>query len=100
MSAPADRRLFTAGLLLALAGCASVGTAPQGLVIDTSRSAKGQDSRVLFLILHYTVADFPLSMRVLTEREVSAHYLLSDETPPKIYRLVPEDRRAWRAHSA
>ncbi len=29
--------------------------------------------------------------------EVSAHYLVSDETPPVIYRLVPEDERAWHS---
>jgi N-acetylmuramoyl-L-alanine amidase len=71
--------------------------APGELAIDTSRSAKGHDSRVMFLVLHYTVADFPLSMRVLTERDVSAHYLLSDENPPRIFRLVDENRRAWHS---
>ena len=80
---------------LALAGCAS--TTPGGVPIDTSHTAQGQDSRALFLILHYTVGDFPTSLRVLTEREVSAHYLLSDETPPRIYRLVDEERRAWHS---
>ena len=97
MNAAAFRRLFMACLLLAVAGCANLGTAPDGLSIDTSRSAKGQDSRVMFLVLHYTVADFPLSMRVLTERDVSAHYLLSDESPPRIFRLVDENRRAWHS---
>ncbi len=68
-----------------------------GVPIDTSRRAKGQDSRVLFLILHYTVADFPISMKILTEQEVSAHYLLSDESPPRIFRLVDESQRAWHS---
>ena len=97
MSIRRCRRALAACLLLALSGCASVGMAPAELVIDTSRSAKGQDSRVMFLVLHYTVADFPLSMRVLTERDVSAHYLLSDESPPRIFRLVDENRRAWHS---
>jgi N-acetylmuramoyl-L-alanine amidase len=83
-------------LLLALAGCATV-TTEGGVPIDTSRTARGQDSRVMFLILHYTVADFPWAMKILTERDVSAHYLLSDETPPRIYRLVDEGRRAWHS---
>jgi N-acetylmuramoyl-L-alanine amidase len=52
---------------------------------------------VLFLILHYTVANLPLSLKVLTEGEVSSHYLLSDEDPPRIYRLVDEGRRAWHS---
>ena len=84
--------------LLMLAGCAS---APHftsgGVPIDTSRSAKGQDSRVLFLVLHYTVADLPISLKVLTERDVSAHYLVSDEVQPRIFRLVDENRRAWHS---
>jgi N-acetylmuramoyl-L-alanine amidase len=81
---------------LVLTGCATV-TTEGGVPIDASKTAKGQDSRALFLILHYTVADFPLSMKILTEQEVSAHYLLSDESPPRIYRLVDENRRAWHS---
>ncbi len=87
-------------LLLLLAGCASappVPTTSGGTPIDTSRSAQGQDSRVLFLVLHYTVADFRASMKILTERDVSAHYLISDETQPRIFRLVDEGRRAWHS---
>ncbi len=92
----------TLALLIAtllLSGCTSLTqtTTPGGIAIDTSRSAKGQDSRVLFLVIHYTVADFPISMKILTEQEVSAHYLLSDETPPRIFRLVDESRRAWHS---
>ena len=93
-----------AALLLAaffgvlLAGCATpVPTTSGGVPIDTSRSARGQDSRVLFLILHYTVADLPISLKVLTEHDVSAHYVVSDETPPRIFRLVDESRRAWHS---
>lgn len=94
--------LGAAGLLLS--GCASgpatdaAGPATTAAPpIDTRHRARGQDSRVQFLILHFTNLDFARSLQVLTEREVSAHYLLSDEQPPRIYRLVPEDRRAWHA---
>ncbi len=76
--------------LLAVAGCA-------GPAIDTRFSAKGQDSRVLFLILHYTDENLEDSIRILTQQQVSSHYLLSDENPPRIYRLVDEERRAWHA---
>ena len=87
----------TAGLAL-LGGCSTALTTTEGGVpIDMRHSARGQDSRALFLILHYTVADLPLAIKVLTEQDVSAHYLLSDETPPRIYRLVPEHRRAWHS---
>lgn len=74
-----------------LSGCAS------GPVIDTRYTAKGQDSRAQFLILHYTQESLPNSVRILTQQQVSAHYLLSDESPPRIYRLVDENRRAWHA---
>ena len=84
--------------LAGLAGCSSfITTTPGGIPIDTRHSSRGQDSRVLFLILHYTAADLPLSIRVLTRSEVSAHYLVSDEARPRIFRLVTEERRAWHS---
>lgn len=81
-----------AGLLIALllVGCS------RGLVIDTSQSARGQDSRVQYVIVHYTSSDSARAMNTLTLGEVSSHYLI-DATPPTIYRLVNEDRRAWHA---
>jgi N-acetylmuramoyl-L-alanine amidase len=99
------RGLLAAGLggaaALLLPGCSTLDprltTTPGGVPIDIRHTARGQDSRVLFLILHYTVADLPLSIKILTEQEVSAHYLLSDETPPRIFRLVDETRRAWHS---
>jgi N-acetylmuramoyl-L-alanine amidase len=96
-----------AALLLAtlLGGCAAPPVAPPstltttegGVPIDTRYTATGQDSRVLFLVIHYTVTNLPDSIKVLTQREVSAHYLLTDESPPRIYRLVDENRRAWHS---
>jgi N-acetylmuramoyl-L-alanine amidase len=83
-----------------VAGCAATRTTTLGGVpIDTRYTSVNQDSRVLFLVLHYTVADLRESIKVLTEtpHEVSAHYLVSDESPPVIYRLVPEERRAWHS---
>ena len=94
------KQLAAALVALVLAGCASTRppTATEGGVpIDATHVAKGQDSRSLFLVIHYTVLDFPQSMKVLTQQEVSAHYLLSDESPPRIYRLVDENRRAWHS---
>ncbi len=87
-------RLGAALATLLLAACAS-GPAP--LKIDTSQVALGQDSRVLFLIIHFTAEDLEGSLRVLTRGPVSSHYLVSDETVPRIYRLVDESRRAWHA---
>ncbi len=81
-----------------LTGCA-------GPPIDNRYTAMSQDSRVQFLILHYTAGDFPGSLKILTEGPVSSHYLV-DIDPPTVYRLVSENRRAfhagvsyWKGHS-
>ena len=86
-----------AALLLA-AGCAT--TTPGGVPIDARFSARGQDGRVMFLVIHYTVADLPLSIKVLTEGDVSVHYLLSDDAVPVICRrstICCTARRTGRA---
>jgi N-acetylmuramoyl-L-alanine amidase len=83
-----------------LGGCATpVTTTPGGVPIDNRYTSANQDSRALFLVIHYTVANLPLSIKVLTEPQfqVSAHYLVSDDEVPVIYRLVPEERRAWHS---
>ena len=80
--------------LLALTVLAGCSTTPR---YDTTYDAKGQSSRARFLVLHYTVANTPASIKILTEKEVSSHYLLTDEATPKIYRLVDENRAAWHA---
>jgi N-acetylmuramoyl-L-alanine amidase len=75
---------------LLLAGCSS---APR---IDHSHISANQDSRVQFVVLHYTSTDLPHSLALLTQGEVSSHYLI-DAQPPTIYQLVDENRRAWHA---
>jgi N-acetylmuramoyl-L-alanine amidase len=83
---------LAATLLIALlAGCATQGG------IDKTYTAKGQASRVRFLVLHYTVSDKPASLKVLTEQQVSAHYLLTDDASPTVYGLVDETRAAYHA---
>ncbi|TRZ69569.1 MAG: N-acetylmuramoyl-L-alanine amidase [Rhodocyclaceae bacterium] len=76
--------------LVVISGCA---TGPR---IDTRYTSISQDSRVQFLILHYTAGDFPVSLKTLTEGPVSSHYLVDDATAG-IYRLVDENRRAYHA---
>lgn len=93
------RRPASAALAaLLLAGCA-------GPRIDRSYSAKLQGSRAEYLILHYTVGDFPSSLKTLTGDGVSVHYLVDDATG-NIYGLVDETRRAshagvssWKGHT-
>lgn len=96
-----SRSLCAIAAAALLAGCgttpSTLTTTEGGVPIDVRYTARGQDSRVLFLIIHYTVADLPQSIRILGEQAVSAHYLLTDETPPRIYRFVDEGRRAWHS---
>ena len=77
-------------LLLAAAGCA------RGPRIDHVIPSRSQDSRVRYLILHFTNQDWDSSIKILTEGRVSSHYLVR-EHPVEIARLVGEDRRAFHA---
>jgi N-acetylmuramoyl-L-alanine amidase len=52
---------------------------------------------VRFLVLHYTVSNRENSIKTLTQQEVSAHYLLTDDPVPVIYNLVDEKNAAWHA---
>lgn len=61
-----------------------------------------KNERVRFLVLHYTAVGDAESLRLLTQGEVSAHYLIP--THPKkaggkaiALQLVPEAQRAWHA---
>ncbi len=77
-----------------LGGCATE------LKVDATYSAVSQDSRVQYLIIHFTAEDFPRSLKVLTQGPVSSHYLVSEregDTPAKVYQLVDENRRAYHA---
>ncbi len=84
------RAIFTLAAGLLAAACAS---APS---IDTSYHASAQDSRIQFIVLHFTSTDFGESLATLTGGEVSAHYLVRDD-PVRIYQLVDDSRRAWHA---
>lgn len=86
-------------LLLGVSSCASLD------MIDVP--SKNHNSRINYLVLHFTSENFAESLRLLTqrtERPVSVHYLVpepGDETYDRrnlrIHRLVTEDRRAWHA---
>lgn len=88
-------------ILLIFSSCATNEYIPRikGLKIDAkTHTAKGQDKRIKFLVMHYTVADYPSSINILTNKQVSSHYLVGDVADEnKIYQLVREDKRAWHA---
>lgn len=89
--------------------CAQAGSAvsvappAQVLQIDDSVLSPNRDARVRFLVLHYTAGDLPHSMDLLTspQAQVSAHYLVPGHSPVqggfRVFRLVPENERAWHA---
>ncbi|MEQ4616666.1 MAG: N-acetylmuramoyl-L-alanine amidase [Corticimicrobacter sp.] len=76
-----------------LAGC----TGSKPYVLDTSHTAVSQDSRVRFIVLHYTAGDLDRSLQVLGQGRVSSHYLVDDKQPVTVYALVDENRAAWHA---
>ena len=85
--------------LFVLTGCTGQG------IMETPSS--NQNGRVRYLVIHHTSENFADSLALLTEpseNPVSAHYLIPEpgdetyaETALKVYRLVPESRRAWHA---
>ena len=80
----------------ALAGCTTP-RAAGGYQIDDSLAARGKASRVEIIVLHYTASSKTGALATLTNRDVSAHYVVSDDRPPVVYRLVGEDMAAWHA---
>ena len=56
-----------------------------------------QDERVRFLVLQYTAINTELSLKVLTQKDVSSHYLINDYDDKQINLLVDETKRAWHA---
>ncbi|WP_321797036.1 N-acetylmuramoyl-L-alanine amidase [Caballeronia sp. J97] len=71
-------------------------------IADTRYHAKNADSRVRFLVMHYTEIDEAESLAVLTGNQVSVHYVVPDaprieKGEPVVYQLVPESKRAWHA---
>ncbi|WP_404273643.1 N-acetylmuramoyl-L-alanine amidase [Yersinia similis] len=103
------RKLLSGGLLLLLAGCSSSDHRSANELIDrgaykidTRYPSVAKNERVRFLVLHYTATDDAESLKLLTQGEVSTHYLIP--THPKkadgkaiALQLVPEEQRAWHA---
>lgn len=65
--------------------------------VDASITAKSQESRTRFLILHYTAIDQERSLHVLSKEGVSSHYLVGNDQPTTVYQLVDENRMAHHA---
>jgi len=90
------RSLLVVLLLLALAGCASQKSGGP-YQLDETLKANGKNSRIDIIVLHYTASTKPSALLTLTNREVSAHYVVSDDSKPVVYKLVDENLSAWHA---
>lgn len=90
-------RRSVVGLLLGLGltGCSSLRETK--LSIDRSMHATGQDSRVQFIVIHYTALPDEASLHTLIKERVSSHYLITRKPVARILQLVDENRRAWHA---
>lgn len=66
-------------------------------ISSTYFPAKGYNHRVKYIVLHYTAMENEPSARVLTQKEVSSHYLVQTYNDNNIQLLVPEFERAWHA---
>ncbi len=74
---------------------------------NSYRAVRSFNSRVRFIVIHYTATDFKKSVDLLTHGPASAHYLVPDPSDPsyretgnkdvKIFNLVDEKDRAWHA---
>jgi len=89
-------------IAVTLTACTSTMQNRGTYIADTQYHAKNADSRVRFLVMHYTEIDEARSLAVLTGDEVSVHYVVPDAPrihagEPVVYQLVPEDKRAWHA---
>jgi len=87
-------------LAMMLSACTTPGTK---YTLDKSIKTPSTDSRVQFLVLHYTASPLQKSLADLAGQGtgVSAHYLVSDVADPAgkflVYQLAPEERRTWHA---
>ncbi|MBS1206175.1 MAG: N-acetylmuramoyl-L-alanine amidase [Proteobacteria bacterium] len=98
------KKYALAMLALLLAGCASEKGIidKNGYQLDTRRQAQAAYPRIKVLVIHYTADDFDVSLATLTDKQVSAHYLVPARPPlyhgkPRIWQLVPEQDLAWHA---
>lgn len=91
-------------LSLLLVGCAD----EKGVIdktayqLDTRHPAQAAYPRIKVLVIHYTADDFDVSLATLTDKHVSAHYLIPSVPPvhggkPRIWQLVAEEKLAWHA---
>lgn len=104
-SAMIEKIMTTVIIAVMLSGCVSRSAeieARDTYYVNHTFKSIGQNERIRFLIMHYTVQDDSHSLQTLTKDKVSAHYLITKESlsiqhKPLILQLVDENKRAWHA---
>lgn len=90
------QRVLSIIFILTLAGCASQ-YGEGRYTINDSIKAKAQSQRIDMIVLHYTAGSKLSALAVLSNKDVSANYLVTDDEPPLVYRLVDDSMSAWHA---
>ena len=71
---------------------------PEYVISQKNFPSVAFNERIKFLVIHYTVSDYPTSVKILAKKgQVSSHYLITDQPNDTIDILVSEDKRAWHA---
>jgi len=77
----------------------------EGDEINRNHFDSRQGSGIVYLVMHYTVCNFPEALGLFTknvpENRVSAHYVISETEPGiksgQVIQVVPDEERAWHA---
>lgn len=93
-------------LLAVMTGCSS---GNPSINIDESIQSPNRNSRIKYIVLHYTATNFKNTIDIFTNnttspKEVSAHYVIPEKLDSsyhykklKVFRLVKNAERAWHA---
>lgn len=81
-------------IMMLLLGCTTI---PNYNIDKETHIATAYNSRVRFIVLHYTAGEDQVSINALTGPHVSSHYLITSRMSDPIYKMVPEHKRAWHA---
>lgn len=91
---PLLRYVLLSVMMAGIVSCQS--EKPTANTIDTSYRSSKYGERIRFIVVHYTATDNAASLNLLTEGDVSTHYLILQGNHP-IYQLVPDHKAAWHA---
>lgn len=80
-------------LLILISACSSTSYK----IDNKTYQAKSKNSRIRYIIVHYTAINDEKSINALTKNNVSSHYLITTKAKDPIYSLVPDLERAWHA---